>query len=106
MTTPQTLEANLLVLFGELRGDVKSLLKSNGELKDGMLAMETRLEEQVKAVEAEMLSKHKALSERVSALEAIRLKVAGFALALTILGALFSHKLGPFAQVLSKLFGV
>lgn len=87
-------DTRLLVLFGEMRGDLKSLLRSQEELNARLTVSEAAMHERLSS-----------LSNRVKSLEAMRLKVAGFATAIGAFAALLGTKLGPVAAAISKQFG-
>lgn len=94
MTGVTSEDTRLLVLFGEMRGDLKALLRSQQELNERLSLNEA-------ATEARLA----ALDKRVKSLEAVRLKVAGFATALGAFAALLGSKLGPFITKLTNAIG-
>lgn len=87
-------ETRLLVLFGEMRGDLKSVLREQQELAKRLATYEDAVTKEIDA-----------LDERVSGLEAIRLRVAGFATAVGLLAALLGYKAGPFITDLATTLG-
>lgn len=87
-------DSRLLVLFGEMRGDLKSLLRQQEELNERLRVSEETLHERISKLDA-----------RVKSLEAIRLRVAGFATAMGALAAILGSKLGAAAAAFSKLIG-
>jgi hypothetical protein len=95
MTTPPTNEAHLLVIFGEVRGDVKALLRSQLEMNERFAANEKHTDERFEKLE-----------DRIGALERYRLKVAGFTLAIASFLTLTQSKLAPLADAFFQLFGV
>jgi len=94
MTTPPTNEAHLLVMFGEVRGDVKSLLRSQQELTHRIGITEEHNEARFIKLEG-----------RLKSLEAIRLKVAGFTMALAMMLTLTRHKIAPLFDSVFALLG-
>lgn len=84
-------DTRLLVLFGEMRGDLKALLRSQQELNERLSVSEEVTNDRMNKLEG-----------RIKSLEAVRLKVAGFATALGAFAALLGSKIGPF---FTKLIG-
>lgn len=87
-------DTRLLVLFGEMRGDLKSLLRSQEELNARLTLSEASTHERINN-----------LSSRVKSLENVKLKVATFATALGAFAALLGSKAGPFITKLASTLG-
>lgn len=94
MTNIPTDESRLLVLFGEMRGDLKSLLKSQEELAKRLGRYEEDTDLRMAKLEA-----------RVRSLEAVRWKVAGFTTAIAAAATLFAEKIGGFLSKLPTILG-
>lgn len=87
MTTPiLPPEAHLLVILGEVRGDVKGIAKS-------LASLETRIHD----VESAMDTRVGALGARITALETYKTKVAGFTIGLALVLTLTKDKLPALA---------
>lgn len=87
-------DTRLLVLFGEMRGDLKALLRSQQELNERLSFSEAAIHERVSKLDVRMRS-----------LEAMRLKVAGFATAVGAIAAILGTKLGQFITKLATTLG-
>lgn len=77
MTQPQQVEAHLLVVLGEVRGDVKGILRTQQDFSARLTEIEKRLGQRVDTVE-----------DRITDLERYRWKVGGFTIAVGILSSL------------------
>lgn len=74
-------DTRLLVLFGEMRGDLKSVLQRQEDLSKKIASYEDAVTREIDA-----------LDERVAKLESIKLRVAGFATAVGVGAALLGPK--------------
>lgn len=101
MTLPVQIESHLLVVLGEVRADVKSTRKSLDEVAVRLTEMEDRMGSRIAGVEHETQKRLEKVEGRLKSLEAIRLKVAGFALAVAIFIPLLKDKLGPFLTLIA-----
>ena len=72
----------LLLILGELRGDMKSVVKNQEDFKSELTYVERRLSGQSAPIE-----------ERLSALEAFRSKIAGFAIAASLVASVITTKI-------------
>mgnify|MGYP000288898879 CR=1 FL=1 len=102
MTTPPTPEAHLLVILGEVRGDVKGVLRSQQEFSKRLDALEAHFTSRITKVEQEVDDRLVGIEKRVLSLEAIRLKAAGAILALTLIASVVRDKVAP---VFELIFG-
>lgn len=91
MTHPSPQEASVLLILGELRGDVKGLVSSFASIQA-----------HINAVEETSDARFTKLEGRVRSLEEIKLKVGAVALGVGLAAGL----LGPKLPVLLKLIGV
>ena len=91
MTHPSPQEASVLLILGELRGDVKSVLLHQRETAARINALEDTTDQRFVKIEA-----------RVKVLEDFKTRVAYLAIGV---GAA-SGFLGPFAPVMLKALGV
>lgn len=91
MTHPSPQEASVLLILGELRGDVKSLVSSFSSLNARLSDVEDVTDARLSKIEG-----------RVRSLEEIKLKVGAVALGVGLAAGL----LGPKLPVLLKLIGV
>lgn len=90
MTTPNVDEAALLLSFGEMKGTMNALLREQKTLTARFVAYEQAIDQRLQEMD-----------DRVKSLEGYRLKVAGFAVAVT---AIFTAAVGPAVEYsLSKL---
>ena len=87
-------DTRLLVLFGEMRGDLKSVLRQQEDMGKRLAAYEDAVTKEIDALDA-----------RVGKLEGIKLRVAGFATALGAGAALLGTKAGPFITELASTIG-
>lgn len=94
MTNITTDDTRLLVLFGEMRGDLKALLRSQEDLTL-----------RIKQIEAATNTRYEGLDERLGSLERIRVKVGAYTAALAFAAGLFSDKLSTAAGKITSLFG-
>lgn len=88
-------DTRLLVLFGEMRGDIKSLLLQQEEFGKRLSSYEDAVTKEIDA-----------LDERVSQLERIKLRVAGFATAFGALATILGIKAGPIFTTIAQALGV
>lgn len=96
MLNPSTPEAHALVILGEVRGDVKGILRSQTEFTHRLAELELRVMQSLEEVETEtgnrltgLHAKLKAVEDRLSKLESIRLKAIGAFAALAALSTLW-----------------
>ena len=87
MTAMNPTETNLLLILGEMRGDLKNIA-------DGL----NRLDERVATVESAAEGRHAALAGRVSKLEDLKTRVAGIAVGAAMLVGFTQAKLLVLAQ--------
>lgn len=93
-------EAHLLVILGEVRGDVKGIVRSQTDLSKRLDDLENRLYGRIKQVDADAQTRMGDIETRVGALESIRMKVAGFVLAMSLVAAVVGAKAGAIFKVL------
>lgn len=90
MTTPLPPEAHALVLLGEVRGDVKGVMRALTDLNVRLAEIEATHGARVSKVEA-----------RVSSLESYRTKIAGFTIGIALLLSITKDKLPALATFLT-----
>lgn len=84
-------DTHVLIILGEIRGDVKGISRS-------IMSLENKIDE----VEKKSAQRTRDLEDRVSSLEAVRTKIAAFVTVLGLVGAGVGAK---FPAILSFLIG-
>jgi hypothetical protein len=77
-------DANLLLILGEVRGDVKGIIKTLASL-----------DANIKSVEEEAAARFAKLDTRVAALERIAIRIGGLAVGVGVASGVLSQKLLP-----------
>lgn len=91
MTNPLPPDAHALVILGEVRGDLKGLLRSQQELIEHLNRVETQHSDRIAA-----------LTARISVLEGYRLKIGYFAVGAAFFASTFGVSLSPLLMGLIK----
>lgn len=108
MTTTLPPEAHLLVVLGEVRGDVKGILRTQNDMNVELKALESRLgdrlnkelqalDDATKASISGLNTRVGSLDTRVTSLEGYRIKIAGVTIGAAILIGLTKDKLPALA---------
>lgn len=95
-----TPESHLLVILGEVRGDVKGIVRSQIDLKERLDDLEERLYDHIKQVDQTARSRMSSFDERLGNLESFRMKAAGFVLAVSMISALVGAKLPTILKII------
>jgi hypothetical protein len=77
-------DANLLLILGEVRGDVKGIIKTLASL-----------DANIKSVEEEAAARFAKLDARVAALERIAIRIGGLTVGVGVASGVLSQKLLP-----------
>lgn len=80
----QQAERQLMLMLGEMQGDIKSLTASSARIESALNAERARSEAALMRVRGELMEKQKETDERVSKLESFRIKALAIVVGITV----------------------